>query len=284
MRSRQNVSDMTILRFLLRTVSVASRKTTVLLVFLAMIAINIGTLAFQPLAAAAGAMLARAGITTIADARAGEVATMRRQLDFKMDDLADMKRRFDTQAGKLADTERLAASRAEELRKARSSIAGLRKELASARSEIDSLRHVRYRGQTRTVRAAVADTADRVSRRTSTATARNLAVMPAEAVPGIGIAVVMAATAWELRDACALMQDVHELNVAFDPSLANDPTGSEVCGHEVPSNAEMVERLADLHAVRAALPDDYTGLFAFEKWVWLNSLMSWFLQEEQLSH
>lgn len=37
------------------------------------------------------------------------------------------------------------------------------------------------------------------------------------------------------------MQDVHELNVAFNPSLANDPEHLEACGLEVPTQAKIWE-------------------------------------------
>ncbi|MBM9593473.1 hypothetical protein [Roseitranquillus sediminis] len=242
------------LRALVRAVRLLFRGG-ILLVIVAMLALNVATLAFAPLAAAAGGLLARAGITTMADAAQSDLAASRRTVAAQADELAAADRRIASQADELATANRRIAAQA---------------------AEADALRHVRYRGQVRTVREAVSDTADRIARRTATATARNVAAIPAEAVPLFGIAVIAGATAWELKDACDLMADIHALNVAFDPSLANDPERHEACGRQVPTRAEIWSMVAgDPGGSLNRQPDEY-GAPAFETPGWWDWAVSWF--------
>ena len=96
---------------------------------------------------------------------------------------------------------------------------------------------VRYRGGTRSVKDAVRDTTDRVSRRVASATARNIAILPGEALPYVGVTVAVAATAWEVNDACALMNEMAELAAAFDVGVPDER--DKVCGQSVPSSDEI---------------------------------------------
>jgi hypothetical protein len=132
---------------------------------------------------------------------------------------------------------------------------------------------VRYRGADATVREAVKDTAERVSRRVATATARNVATLPGEALPYVGAAVAVAATAWEVKDACALMEEMAELAAAFE--LGASPETATVCGQPVPTRAqiwaEVVESPGDVWAEARGLVgeipplsrDTWTNLSAF---------------------
>ncbi|MDS9467089.1 hypothetical protein RGQ15_05805 [Paracoccus sp. MBLB3053] len=121
--------------------------------------------------------------------------------------------------------------------------ADLDAERAARRAETRALRAqladntVQYRGRRIAMREAVHDTAERVSRRTGAAAARNVGSTFGEALPVIGVGVIAAATAWELHDACALMQEMRELDAAFNP---DEPvTEDEVCGISPPSRDEV---------------------------------------------
>jgi predicted RNase H-like nuclease (RuvC/YqgF family) len=111
--------------------------------------------------------------------------------------------------------------------------------------EVESLRprEVSYRGKTSSLGEAVEDTTERVSRRTALGTSRNVAATFGESVPMVGIAVVVGATAWEIKDACDTMKDLHELEVALDPTRANDASVKEVCGMAVPTKEELWEKV-----------------------------------------
>ncbi|WP_415391788.1 hypothetical protein [Paracoccus sp. SJTW-4] len=150
------------------------------------------------------------------------------------DDLARLERRAARLSGELADSRAAQARLARELR--------------------DS--PVTYRGKRIAAREAVKDTAERVARRTTFATSRNLASMAGEALPMIGVGVIVAATAWELSDACALMGEMRELDAAFNP---NDPvTDDEICGMKPPTRAEL---WASIKASPGAAWDTARGMY-----------------------
>lgn len=111
----------------------------------------------------------------------------------------------------------------------RSETAALRRELAE--------KAVPYRGSRVAMREAVHDTAERVARRSSVAAGRTLGSTLGEALPLVGVGVVVAATAWELRDSCELMKDMRALDAAFNP---DDPVSAdEICGLKPPTRDEV---------------------------------------------
>ncbi|UXX84487.1 hypothetical protein [Roseovarius pelagicus] len=139
----------------------------------------------------------------------------------------------------------------------RNTILNSRQELASLKSQNAKLQKkivgqvVVYRGQKRRAEKAVSDAAQRISRRVAIASARNAGSAVAEAMPFVGISVIVGATAWELKDSCELMKDLYELDVAFNPENAIDDDG--VCGMKPPT-AEEVWR-----AVRESPRDVWDG-------------------------
>lgn len=162
----------------------------------------------------------------------------------------------------VARAERRAASEAAERRAASGRADNLARELADsravqsrmARELADSL--VTYRGTRMAARQAVKDTASRVSRRTALAATRNVGSMAGEALPAVGVGVIAAATAWELRDACQMMREMRELDAAFNP---DDPiSDDEVCGTKVPSREELWSMV---RASPAAAWDKARGLY-----------------------
>lgn len=116
------------------------------------------------------------------------------------------------------------------------------RQIASLSDEVVSLKQARkvtYRGQTRLLSEAVEDTTHRVSRRMAAGATRNAGSVVAEAIPIAGIAVIIGVTAWDIKDSCDTMKDLHELDLAFNPSAALDPEATEVCGMQVPTKDEV---------------------------------------------
>lgn len=113
----------------------------------------------------------------------------------------------------------------------------LSKENTILKRKLDDAGTVVFRGQKRAIKEAVSETSERVAKRTARAAARNIATMPGEAIPVYGIAVIAGATAWELNDACQMMGDMYELDVAFNPGHAI--SDREVCGMRVPTADEL---------------------------------------------
>ena len=135
-------------------------------------------------------------------------------------------------------------------------------------------RTVLYRGKRVAVKAAIVDTNDRITKRISTMAYRNLTSIPAEAIPYLGIAVILSVTAYDLYDSCDTIKDLHELNVALDPSrkLSDDQTA--ICGMKVPSTDEVWEKVKQSPrevyiAASAYVPD----LPEFNMPVWLSQIL-----------
>ena len=59
----------------------------------------------------------------------------------------------------------------------------------------------------------------------------------------IGIGVIVAVTALELKDACETMKDLHALDIAFNPAAAND--ANEICGQAVPTKGEIIDSVME---------------------------------------
>jgi hypothetical protein len=118
---------------------------------------------------------------------------------------------------------------------------------------------VKYRGKKYFLQYAVSDTSSRISKRTATGASRNLAATFGEAWPVAGTAVIVTATTLELYDACVIMQDLHELDVAFNPN-ADFGAAKEVCGLRVPSADEIWAKVTSSPGeawakAKAAMPD-----------------------------
>ncbi|WP_156127730.1 hypothetical protein [Pseudooceanicola atlanticus] len=116
----------------------------------------------------------------------------------------------------------------------------LRTDNASLRSRNQSLtkRASTSRAETRALKGKVGDLSRRMASRTAKVTGANIASMGAESLPFIGVAVVVAATTYEVKSACDTMHDLSELELAVDPMAEIDP--DTVCGISVPSRDEVL--------------------------------------------
>lgn len=86
---------------------------------------------------------------------------------------------------------------------------------------------------------AVAKVTNRVKTRTAKLATADIGATFGQSIPWIGVAVVVAATGYDLKTSCDTMRDMHALEVAFNPDLANDPSVEEVCGLKVPTKEEI---------------------------------------------
>ncbi len=89
--------------------------------------------------------------------------------------------------------------------------------------------------------AAVDETADMVNRRAVKTAKREVASMPAEAIPYLGTAMIVGVTALELYDLCATLKDMSALKRAFNPDFDQSDEELEVCAMKVPPKAEIIE-------------------------------------------
>lgn len=116
------------------------------------------------------------------------------------------------------------------------------KRIASLSNEIRALQKgalITYRGKSRKLSDVVANTAKRVSRRTTGMAARNASSVVASGIPMLGIAVVVGVTAADLSDSCANIKDLKELERSLKPEPNTDSDLSEVCGLTVPNKDDV---------------------------------------------
>lgn len=134
-------------------------------------------------------------------------------------------------------------------------------DLAELTVDIDHERRInrQLRSEATEVRGAADNILRRVARRTSVSATRDVASMPAEAIPYLGAAVIVGATALEIHDMCQNLQDLAELQQLIDPSSAPAPEKQTVCALEVPTRSEVVQAVSNAPeqawvAARNAMP------------------------------
>ncbi|MCV2880099.1 hypothetical protein OE699_14710 [Sedimentimonas flavescens] len=150
--------------------------------------------------------------------------------------------------------------------------------IVSLTDEVASLKKgpsVTYRGEKRLVKEAVGDTAERVSKRTAIAATRNAGSIVAEAIPYLGIAAIIGVTAWDLKDSCDTMIDLHELDLTFNPDKALDPEATEVCGMKLPSSEEVWADVKTNAADYWRRASDYLPDLPDFEWPSLSDLVFW---------
>ena len=97
----------------------------------------------------------------------------------------------------------------------------------------------------------VAKLSKRIAKRTTRTAARNIASIPAEALPYVGVAVIVGVAGLEIRDACATMKDVQEIldtsadidvdtSADIDVDTSADIDARTVCGMEVPDRDTVI--------------------------------------------
>lgn len=90
--------------------------------------------------------------------------------------------------------------------------------------------------------------------------AADLGATIGQAIPWIGVGVVVAATTYDLNNTCETMKDARTLELAFNPQSTDDADVSTVCGMKVPSAEEVwiaVERSPEAawQAAARLIPD-----------------------------
>ena len=172
--------------------------------------------------------------------------TMKSQLRLS-NELANKSNRLEEITDQFLGNEAKIESLETEISEKKKKIALIDDQLQAARKSLDNAkpmdRAVLYRGKRVAIKEAIIDTNDRIAQRTAFMASRNLTSIPAEAIPYLGIAVILSVTAYDLYDSCDTIKDLHELTTALDPSrkLSDDQTA--VCGMEVPSTDEIWKKV-----------------------------------------
>lgn len=111
--------------------------------------------------------------------------------------------------------------------------------LVAENARIRKVDAVTFRGRSTTVKEATQEVLDRTMTRTTRSTLANVSSIPGESIPFYGIAIVLAATAYELKAACDNMTDLYDLQVALDPETARSDDRNAVCALQIPTKQEV---------------------------------------------
>ena len=114
------------------------------------------------------------------------------------------------------------------------------RELAASRTVNRTLR-----GQLGNVRHVAASTAKRSRDRLVKSVGRSIRTAPGKIVPYAGIAVVAGLTVWEIKDLCATIQDMDEIQRVAAESKAKAESEPAVCSVRLPSRERLLEQIED---------------------------------------
>ena len=190
---------------------------------------------------ASSAFEAVTSIRTVAARQADEVASSTAEITENRAARQKMQGELTEVSGDLA-TERALN------RKLRGELTGVASDLTAERTLTRQLRGeltdpltriVPFRGKNVAIREAVDATADRISKRAVVASSREVGSMAAEAIPFIGIAVIVGAAALELKDLCDTLKDMNALQQALDPAANPNADEDTICAMKPPTKEEL---------------------------------------------
>ena len=186
--------------------------TVITLMFVSSLLVNATMLTWQTGALAIGGMFASAtGISAVANSLKHGNDTLKRKNGKLVAEADGLKRKN----GKLV-----------------AEADGLKRKNGKLVAEADGLK-----ARNLTKNRAVEKITSRIAVRTTRSATLNVAAIPVEAIPGVGIGVALAVTTWELTEACGIMRDMKELNIAL--GSAEPVADDAVCGMEPPTKKQV---------------------------------------------
>jgi len=102
-------------------------------------------------------------------------------------------------------------------------------------------RFIPFKGNLVPIEDAIASTSKNIAKRAAGGAARNLASMPAQRLPWLGLATMIGVTGWDIHDACATTNELDMLNKAINPEKPIDLEVEKICGIEIPTSEEILE-------------------------------------------
>ena len=125
------------------------------------------------------------------------------------------------------------------------SATGLATETGKQRKEADDLKRKNRKLKDRMarLRKVTSDSVKRTVDRSAKAAVRAVATAPGKALPYVGTAVVVGATAWEIDDYCNTIRDMKAIQQEIDPSESFSKEEQRVCGMKVPTRDEILNRI-----------------------------------------
>ena len=200
--------------------------TVITLMFVSSLLVNATMLTWQTGALAIGGMFASAtGISAVANSLKHGNDTLKKKNGKLVAEADGLKRKN----GKLvAEADGLKRKNGKLVAEAD----GLKRKNGKLVAEADGLK-----ARNLTKNKAVEKITSRIVDRTTRSATLNVAAIPVEAIPGVGIGAALAVTTWELTEACGIMRDMKEINIAL--GSAEPVADDAVCGMEPPTKKQV---------------------------------------------
>lgn len=213
-----------------------------LLSFATTAAMTVSSAVFERVSAAAGVVF---GYPTVLTKQQSEVADVRKQLDDERNRSQVLQRRLSETTAENDRLKREVDERTASLLAAEELLLVLERALVEARR-------------------ILREKSERIATRVSLSASRAMASASGKALPVAGVAVIIAATAYELYDACETMQDLRDLDVllsSHSPLYDSPISEREVCGMQAPTAEEIWTSVkASPYAAWSAAADKYQKL------------------------
>ncbi len=114
----------------------------------------------------------------------------------------------------------------------------------------------------KSARAAALKTRKRVFRRSQKMVARNIAQIPVEALPLLGVGVVVATTALDVKDACDTSNDINQLLRELDIETDTEETFA-ICNPGLPDSAQIQEAFESTRQEFGSVSDQHGGFMDY---------------------
>jgi len=103
---------------------------------------------------------------------------------------------------------------------------------------------VSFKGEKRAIKEVVAETASTVSKIAGKTAILNVGSMPAEGIPLVGLAAIVAATTLEVKSLCDISKAMYQLDVSMNPENAI-VDHQEACGVAVPTKDDLIKKVVE---------------------------------------
>ncbi len=208
------------------TILKSSFKAIIALLFVGSLAMNIITMTWTTEGIAAkGALTAVASITSVAADLGIKLAINEKVITDLRGNLAASEEVATGLRGNLAASEKVVTGLRGNLASNKKVITDLRGNLAASEEVITGLEN-----RLNANKEAVSRITKNITRRTISGVGRRLAAAPVEWIPWVGGAVTVGRVALEMKDSCATMEDMDEINKLMD--IHDTVEKDKVCGIE----------------------------------------------------
>ena len=203
------------------------------------LSLNVATMAFSAVAtvvssvfdAVTGTRSVMSSLTAKNADLDGQLKTSNARVATLTSDLDDRDQRIRSLQSESADLKAKNGRLTTELKSKNSEIAALAREVRNPT--------VRYQGSQRALSDVVSDTSSRIAKRTFRIANVSASSLVAGSIPFFGVAAGVAATTYEIDQACDTLEDLRALELALNPTAEKLEAGEQYCKVSIPTREEV---------------------------------------------